>query len=78
MAWTFNAVTALALAIILLRASGAFAQAVHAPGANGMSLSPAVAAQGVVTALAVGLVAGAVPAWNGSRLNVVEALRRLF
>jgi len=41
-------------------------------------MSPAVAAQGVVTALAVGLVAGAVPAWNGSRLNVVEALRRLF
>ena len=29
-------------------------------------------------ALVVGLVAGAVPAWNGARLNVVEALRRLF
>ena len=42
------------------------------------NMSPAVAAEGVAIALAVGLVAGAVPAWNGARLNVVEALRRLF
>ncbi len=42
------------------------------------TMSPAVAAEGVAIALAVGLVAGAVPAWNGARLNVVEALRRLF
>ena len=41
-------------------------------------MSPAVAVQGVAVALAVGLLAGAVPAWNGARLNVVEALRRLF
>jgi putative ABC transport system permease protein len=41
-------------------------------------MSPAVATEGVVIALLVGLVAGAVPAWNGARLNVVEALRRLF
>jgi ABC-type antimicrobial peptide transport system permease subunit len=41
-------------------------------------MSPAVAAEGIAIALAVGLVAGAVPAWNGARLNVVEALRRLF
>jgi putative ABC transport system permease protein len=41
-------------------------------------MSPAVAAQGVAVALSVGLVAGFVPAWNGARLNVVEALRRLF
>jgi putative ABC transport system permease protein len=41
-------------------------------------MSPAVATEGVVIALIVGLVAGAVPAWNGARLNVVEALRRLF
>ena len=41
-------------------------------------MSPAVAAEGVAIALAVGLVAGIVPAWNGARLNVVDALRRLF
>ena len=41
-------------------------------------MSPAVAAEGVAIALTVGLLAGAVPAWNGARLNVVEALRRLF
>ena len=29
-------------------------------------------------AVTVGLVAGIVPAWNGARLNVVDALRRLF
>src|SRR5262249_52747275 len=33
-------------------------------------MSPAVALQGVATALAVGVVAGIVPAWNGARLNV--------
>jgi len=37
-----------------------------------------VAAEGVAIALTVGLLAGAIPAWNGARLNVVEALRRLF
>ncbi len=42
------------------------------------TMSPAVAADGVAIAVTVGLVAGAVPAWNGARLNVVEALRRLF
>ena len=42
------------------------------------NMSPTVAAEGVAIALAVGVVAGAVPAWNGARLNVVEALRRLF
>jgi putative ABC transport system permease protein len=41
-------------------------------------MSPGVAAEGVAIALSVGLVAGFVPAWNGARLNVVEALRRLF
>jgi putative ABC transport system permease protein len=41
-------------------------------------VSPAVAAQGLAIALAVGLVAGLIPAWNGARLNVAEALRRLF
>jgi len=41
-------------------------------------MSPAVAAEGVAIALTVGLLAGAIPAWNGARLNVVEALRRLF
>jgi len=41
-------------------------------------MSPTVAAQGVVIAVVVGFVAGIVPAWNGARLNVVDALRRLF
>jgi putative ABC transport system permease protein len=41
-------------------------------------MSPTVAAEGVAIALAVGLVAGIVPAWNGARLNVADALRRLF
>jgi ABC-type antimicrobial peptide transport system permease subunit len=26
----------------------------------------------------VGVVAGLIPAWNGARTNVIEALRRLF
>ena len=47
------------------------------PLAN-FQMSPQVAAEGVAIAVVVGLVAGAVPAWNGARLNVVEALRRLF
>lgn len=45
---------------------------------GGFVMSPEVAAQGVATALGVGLVAGIVPAWNGARLNVTEAFRRLF
>jgi len=42
------------------------------------NMSPSVAGEGLTIALVVGLLAGAVPAWNGARLNVVEALRRLF
>ena len=45
---------------------------------GGFRMSPAVAVEGVVVALAVGVVAGLVPAWNGARTNVIEALRRLF
>ena len=45
---------------------------------GGFYMSPAVAAQGLAIAVAVGFVAGIVPAWNGARLNVIEALRRLF
>jgi putative ABC transport system permease protein len=41
-------------------------------------MTSAIFAQGVTVALVVGLVAGFVPAWNGARLRVVEALRRLF
>jgi putative ABC transport system permease protein len=41
-------------------------------------MSYGVAAEGVAIALAVGFVAGIVPAWNGARLNVTDALRRLF
>jgi putative ABC transport system permease protein len=41
-------------------------------------VSAAVAAEGVATALVVGVVSGLVPAWNGARLQVTEALRRLF
>jgi putative ABC transport system permease protein len=41
-------------------------------------MSAETVTQGVAVALAVGAVAGVVPAWNGARLNVVEALRRLF
>lgn len=45
---------------------------------GGFRMSPAVAVEGVAVALVVGLVAGIVPAWNGARINVVEAMRRLF
>jgi len=45
---------------------------------GGFYMSPTVALEGVLTALAIGFVAGVVPAWNGARLNVHEALRRLF
>ena len=45
---------------------------------GGFHMSPLVAAEGLAVAVTVGLVAGVVPAWTGARLNVVEALRRLF
>jgi ABC-type antimicrobial peptide transport system permease subunit len=41
-------------------------------------MSGATAMQGVAIALVVGAVSGIVPAWNGARLNVTDALRRLF
>jgi putative ABC transport system permease protein len=41
-------------------------------------MSSETAMQGVVIALFVGAISGIVPAWNGARLNVIEALRRLF
>ena len=41
-------------------------------------MSGETAMQGIAIALAVGTVSGIVPAWNGARLNVTEALRRLF
>ena len=41
-------------------------------------MSPEIVAQGLGIALVVGLVSGVVPAWNGARLNVIDALRRLF
>ena len=45
---------------------------------GGFRMSPAIAAEGVAIAVIVGFIAGFVPAWNGARINVVEALRRLF
>jgi len=44
---------------------------------GGFRMSPAIAAEGLGIAVAVGFVAGLVPAWNGARTNVVEALRKL-
>ena len=41
-------------------------------------MSPTVAVEGLAIALLVGFVSGVVPAWNGARLNVTDALRRLF
>jgi len=41
-------------------------------------MSPTVAVEGMAIALVVGFVSGVVPAWNGARLNVTDALRRLF
>jgi len=74
----------------LLGAGSAYAilEALRAAGKTGYSgilgplggfrMSPGVAAEGVAVALVVGIVAGLVPAWNGARANVIEALRRLF
>jgi putative ABC transport system permease protein len=74
----------------LLGAGSAYAilEALRAAGKTGYSgilgplggfrMSPGVAAEGVAVALVVGIVAGLIPAWNGARTNVIEALRRLF
>jgi putative ABC transport system permease protein len=45
---------------------------------GGFRMSPAIAAEGIALAVVVGFVAGLVPAWNGARINVIEALRKLF
>ena len=66
---------------VIFRALGAAGKTDNMPFLGPLAsfrMSPAVAAEGVAIALAVGLVAGIVPAWNGARLNVAEALRRLF
>jgi putative ABC transport system permease protein len=44
----------------------------------GFHMSAAILAQGIGVAGMIGLVAGAVPAWNGARLPVVQALREIF
>jgi putative ABC transport system permease protein len=44
----------------------------------GFTMSPGILAQGIGVAALIGLVAGAVPAWNGARLPVVQALRQIF
>jgi putative ABC transport system permease protein len=61
-----------------LRAAGKTGAMPYLGPLASFTMSPAIAAEGLGIALLVGLVAGAVPAWNGARLNVVEALRRLF
>jgi putative ABC transport system permease protein len=45
---------------------------------GGFAMSPAVLAQGIGVSALIGLVAGLVPAWNGARLPVVQALRQIF
>ncbi|MFN8543725.1 MAG: ABC transporter permease [Candidatus Binatia bacterium] len=45
---------------------------------SSFAMTPTIAVEGVAVAIVVGFVAGAVPAWNGAQLNVVEAFRRLF
>jgi putative ABC transport system permease protein len=45
---------------------------------GGFRMSPTIAVEGVAIAVIVGFVAGFVPAWNGARISVIEALRRLF
>lgn len=75
----------------VLGAFGAFAlfRALAAAGKSGglgpllgplgtFYMAPSVVMQGLTTALVVGFVAGIVPAWSGARLNVIDALRRLF
>ena len=44
----------------------------------GFAMSPAILAQGIGVAALIGIVAGFVPAWNGARLPVVQALRQIF
>ena len=45
---------------------------------GGFRMSPFIAAEGLAIAVVIGFLAGLIPAWNGARINVVEALRRLF
>ena len=45
---------------------------------GGFNMSVGVMGEGMALALVVGLLSGFAPAWNGARLQVVEAFRRLF
>lgn len=70
--------TGLALALFAwLRGAGRANAAVVGP-LGGFFISPEVVGEGILVALFVGFVAGAVPAWNGARVNVTAALRSLF
>jgi putative ABC transport system permease protein len=54
------------------------ARAAPRPARQLLHVGPRPRCKGVAIALAVGAIAGIVPAWNGARLNVIEALRKLF
>ena len=61
-----------------LAAAGKTGQSAFLGPLGSFRMSPEIVGQGVAVAIVVGFVAGIVPAWNGARLPVVDALRKLF
>jgi putative ABC transport system permease protein len=61
--------------LIGISIAAAVAAAINASGLMPASLSPGILATSIIVAVAVGVIAGLVPAYKGARLDPIEALR---